>query len=67
MDAIKPRVGQALHGDNIKNGDIIRQNLIQPEQQIEIPLLLYIYMEEELAGMHLRVGTPTADDINRYF
>jgi len=62
LDGIKAGVWQALHRDNIENGNIIRQNLIQPEKQVEIPFLLNIHVEKELAGMYLCISAAAANN-----
>ena len=67
LNGVKPGMGLALHGNDIKNGYIIRQYFIQPEKQVEIPCLLNIRMKEELAGVHPGVGTSAAIYCNLFF
>jgi hypothetical protein len=57
----------ALHRDDIKYGNIVGQQLIKAEKQIVIPLAFYIYMEKELTGMHLRIGTAAAGNVHGRF
>ena len=64
---IKPGVGQALHRDNIKNGNIIRQYFIQAEEEVKIPFLLNINMKKKLTRMYLRVSSPATGNVNGYF
>jgi hypothetical protein len=56
----------ALHGDDLKNGDIIGQNFIQPEKQVEIPFFIDICMKKILTGMHVRISTAAADYRNGF-
>ena len=60
--SIKPAMGEALHRDNIKYGNIIRQYFIQPEKQVEIPFFFYIDMKKELRRMYLCICSPAADN-----
>lgn len=62
---IKARMGEAIHRENIKYGNIIRQYFIQPEKQVEIPFLFYIDMKKELRRMYLRIRSPAANNCYR--
>lgn len=64
---IKTSVWLALHRDDIKNGNIIRQNFIQPEKQVELSIIFYIHMEKKLAGMHVGIGAAAAKNGNGLF
>jgi hypothetical protein len=64
---IKPAMGEAIHRDNIKYGYIIGQYFIQPEKQVEIPILFYIDMKKELCRVYLRVRSPAANNRDRRF
>ena len=67
MYGIKTCMWLALHGDNIKNGNIIRQYFIQPEKQVEFPVIINVSMEKKLAGMHMGIGTAAAKNGNGLF
>jgi len=67
LDRIKTGVRLALHRDDIKNSNIIGQNFIQPEKQVEIPILLNIRVEKELAGVYQRIRSPASDNGNCFF
>lgn len=64
---IKARMGEAIHRENIKYGNIIRQYFIQPEKQVEIPFLFCIDMKKELRRMYLRIRSPAANNCYRCF
>lgn len=53
---------QAFHRKNIKHGNIIRQVFIEPEYQVIIPSVIYVYMKKELTGMNPRICPATANN-----
>jgi len=65
--SVEPAMGEAIHRDNIKYGNIVGQYFIQPEKQVEIPFLFYIDMKKELCRMYLRVCSPAANNCHRRF
>lgn len=64
---IKAGVGQAIHRDDIKQSDIIRQDAIQPEEKVEVPWLFNVHMEKVLTRMNPGICTSAAGDHNRKF
>ena len=67
LGGIKAGMWQAIHGDDVKNRDIIRQDIVHPKDQVKIPGLLCIHMEKELAGVYLRIRAAAAGYVGWLF
>ena len=61
---IKAGMWLTFHRDDIIHCNIQGKQLVQPEHQVEIPCLLQIHMEEELAGVYLGIRPSAA--VNGY-
>ena len=64
---IEPGVRQSLHGDDIKDRNVIRKDAIPAKKQIEVKVIFDIYMKEELACMYTRISTSASEYLNRGF
>jgi hypothetical protein len=67
LDGIEPGMWQSFHLDHIENNNVVRQILVQKEQQVRVHPTLRIEMEKELAGMYLCVSTSTTNYRNLRF
>lgn len=64
---IKTRVALCFHRNDVEHRDVMRQQFVEPEQEIEVPFLLNIHMEEKLACMYVRICAAAAIDGDRCF
>ncbi len=64
---IKTRVALWIYRNDVEHRDVMRQQFVEPEQEIEVPFLLNIHMEEKLACMYVRICAAAAIDGDRCF
>lgn len=67
QDRIETCMTMRFHRDDVKYRNVMRQYFVETEEQVKIPFLLNVHVEEELTGMNMGVGTATANDKYRRF
>ena len=64
---IKARMALCVYRNDVEHSDVMRQQFVEPEQEIKFPFLLNIHVEEKLAGMYVRICTAATVDGDRCF